>query len=150
MAGKTLYFVNQAQRTVWPVDNVISEPTTVDVARKSDPYRNTFQTAMKLPMAGVGTTFVPGEVVMPGVLTKLEASIYAVGGTYQMVPTVGTPSDEVSGHVLRQDPLNHTHWQVTVDPSEFWTNAKMLISMEEYPDGYSNRAPSWWTDPKAT
>lgn len=147
MAGRTLYFCNKGDRSCWPVRNVIGQPVPVDVTKKSTPYRNQFQSSIKLPMATAVGSILQGEVVLPGLVAPLEGTLSTGGTTMSVTPTMSVQSDEVSAEPLRQDPLNYTHWEVTVVEADFWTAAKMNISIDEYPDGFSNAPPSWWEDP---
>lgn len=140
----TLYFSNKQDKTCWPVRNVNGQPVEFAVTKKSGPYRNQFQTSATVVPGQFGSS---GQIVVPGV-ASLVALYDATGPVRnELVPTIVTPSDEVAGEPLRQDALEYTHWKVpttTEDGVSF-----QLISMDEYPDGYSNRPPSWWEDPLA-
>lgn len=142
-----LYFCNKADRTCWPVKDVTGNPTPTDVSRKSGPFRNQFQSFMQVPSAvssvatGLATAQIPGKV------TKLQFDLTPT--SMAVTPTIGKDSDDTAGEDLRQSALNFTHWEVTVVPATGGDPTTMLISMDEYPDGYSNRPPSWWEDPEA-
>lgn len=152
-AGTTLYFTNQEQRSCWPVRNVLGNPTTVAVTRKGVPYRNEFQSVMKLPLVN---NLGIAEVVMPAVLSNLNVGgVPPPFGTLVSIrtdiePTISHLSDSVAGTAPRQSDVIATHWHCTVSPAVEGDPTLMLVSIDQYPDGYSNDTPSWWTDPKAT
>ena len=70
-----------------------------------------------------------------------------------MSASIGTVAlktdDNVAQASLRQSDLDYTHWSVPVTQADPADPDTMLISMDQYPDGYSNRPPSWWVDPEA-
>lgn len=153
-----LYFTNKADRTCWPVKDCVGNPVPFDVAKWSGAFRNNHPHSTDVtPSNGVvggGTLSLKGTALVPAAsLTPVVPAIGALPTTPAIVGESITlqirTSDEVTGADLRQSELQCTHWKVTVDPADPADPDEMLISMDEYPDGYSNRPPSWWVDPDA-
>lgn len=149
-----LYFANEELRSCWPVDNVNGQPTQVDITRQSAAYRNqhNYQTTFGLNNGGEWN----GTLTMPGTALKAAAinQVTRVPGIgLSTIPQFGlttldlAPSDEVAGADLQQSPVDFTHWQVPVVAAVAGDPTFVLISMDQYPDGFSNQAPSWWVDP---
>lgn len=153
----TLYFTNLKQRSCWPVKNVNGAVTHVAVTKKSGPYRNThpYSTDIKVIDGGansVGSLSLKGTALVPATVTP--SAFQTPGGTFgNLSATIGTVAlktdDNVAQASLRQSDLDYTHWSVPVTQADPADPDTMLISMDQYPDGYSNRPPSWWVDPEA-
>lgn len=151
-----LYFANEELRSCWPVDNVNGQPTQVDITRQSAAYRNlhNYDTSFEINNGGTWN----GVLKLPGTAIKAE-SITQAGrvssglGISLTTPQFAlgalslAPSDEVAGAELQQSPVDFTHWNVPVVAAVEGDPTFVLISMDQYPDGYSNQPPSWWVDP---
>lgn len=150
----TLYFANEELRSCWPVKNVNGQPTTESVVMKSEAYRNLHDHSLEVTTKDGST--VNGKITLPGMALKgASVSLSALsGGTTATTPTTLVitspelaPSDEVAGAQLRQSDVTATHWKVPVVAAVSGDPVFVLVSMKQYPDGYSNRCPSWWVDP---
>jgi len=159
----TLYFTNLKQRSCWPVKNVNGPVTNVAVTKKSGPYRNTHPYSTDIQVAVLsggspgasGKLALKGTAIVPATVTPTPPTLSASWGNimHDMVSTVGDlalkTDDNVAQVDLRQSDLDYTHWSVPVAKADEADPGTMLISMDQYPDGYSNRPPSWWVDPEA-
>ena len=155
----TLYFTNLKQRSCWPVKNVNGPVTNVAVTKKSGPYRNThpYSTDMQVIVtsggssAPAGKLTLKGSALVPASVTPMQGS--PVASALDMLSELGAVAvktdDNVAQASLRQSDLDYTHWSVPVTQADPADPDTMLISMDQYPDGYSNRPPSWWVDPEA-
>ena len=150
----TLYFSNEELRSCWPVKNVNGQPTTEQVVSKSDPFRNQHNHSLDVTTKDGST--VNGKLTLPGTALKAASvSLSALtGGTTAQTATtlvLTSPqlvnSDEVAGAELRQSDLTATHWKVPVTAAVSGDPTYVMISIKQFPDGYSNRSPSWWVDP---
>lgn len=149
-----LYFANEELRSCWPVDNVNGQPTQVEITRQSNAYRNQHNHQLIIQLANGSA--VNGVITLPGMAMKAGtiAAATLTGGNPNPYPSAFSlgdftlaPSDEVSGAELQQSPVDFTHWQVPVEAAVAGDPTFVLISMDQYPDGFSNQAPSWWVDP---
>lgn len=151
----TLYFTNLKQRSCWPVKNVNAAVTQVAVTKKSGPYRNThpYSTDIQVEAGGgprVGSLSLKGTALVPATVTPTAYSGGTIGYMSASIGTVALKTDDnVAQASLRQSDLDYTHWSVPVTQADPADPDTMLISMDQYPDGYSNRPPSWWVDPEA-
>lgn len=158
MPGIILYFTNQELRTCWPVKNCLGNPAQVAVTRKSPAYRNNhpYSTDVQLidgsSLSG-GTLTLKGTAVVPAAVTPVSGSGGTVGAmsvsSAALAPLALKTDDNVAQADLRQSDIVFTHWQLTVVKADPADPDTMLVSMDQYPDGYSNRPPSWWVDPDA-
>lgn len=158
MPGITLYFSNQELRTCWPVKNCLGNPTLIDITRKSPPYRNNHPYSTDVQVIdgsglSAGSLSLKGTALVPAALTPASVAAGSAGNLLVdqlgLAPIAMKTDDNVAQAALRQSDLDYTHWEVAVvqaDPSDPDT---MLVSLEQYPDGFSNRPPSWWEDPDA-
>ena len=149
-----LYFCNEELRSCWPVKNVNGQPTQLAITRKSAVFRNLHNYSMtfNLNNGGAGN----GTIILPGTALR-AASIAQAASVSLAIPTANpfvalgaltlAPSDEVAQADLRQSDIDFTHWQVPVTAATEGDPTFVLISMDQYPDGYSNEPPSWWVDP---
>lgn len=154
----TLYFTNLKQRSCWPVKNVNGAVTHVAVTKKSGPYRNThpYSTDIQVVAAieggglNAGRLSLKGTALVPATVTPSAFSGGTIGNMSASIGTVALKTDDNVMQVdLRQSDLDYTHWSVPVTQADPADPDTMLISMDQYPDGYSNRPPSWWVDPEA-
>lgn len=154
-----LYFPNQELRTCQKVKNVTAQPIAFDVTRQSPVFRNEFDHEVKLLVKKTAENVPNGSVTLPGTAIKftsvtpkpLEGGI-AFTSDAMMAELGGAtlvPSDSVAGAALRQSAIKFTHWKVPVQATGGEPDF-MLVSIDEYPDGYSNCPPSWWEDPNPT
>jgi len=149
-----LYFANEELRSCWPVDNVNGQPTQVDITRQSATYRNqhNYHTLFELNNGGAwnGTLAMPGTALKAAAInqvTRVGNGLITTTAQFGLTTLELAPSDEVAGADLRQSPVDFTHWQVPVVAAVAGDPTFVLISMDQYPDGFSNQAPSWWVDP---
>lgn len=149
-----LYFSNEELRSCWPVENVNGQPTQIDITRQSAGYRNQHDHTIMMTLANGSAA--NGVITLPGMALKAGgiAPASLAGGNPNPLPSAFTltdlslaPSDEVAGAELQQSPLQYTHWNVPVVAAVEGDPTFVLISMDQYPDGYSNQPPSWWVDP---
>lgn len=154
----TLYFTNLKQRSCWPVKNVNGAVTHVAVTKKSGPYRNTHPYSTDILIndggASAGALSLKGTALVPATVTPAAfPGVFGTLASWPMSAAIGTvelkTDDNVAQASLRQSDLDYTHWSVPVTQADPADPDTMLISMDQYPDGYSNRPPSWWVDPEA-